>query len=57
MVHRVKTSDSEFQCVTASESSGTENEKGTTHFKEWLIAIISMTKRDTLLLQGMDDCN
>ena len=27
------------------------------HFKEWMIAIISMTKRDTLLLQRMDRCN
>ena len=40
--------------VTASESSGTANENGKVHFKEWMTAIISMTRRDTLLLQGMD---
>ena len=48
----VTKSDNEWQWVTASESSGTANENGTVHFKEWMIAIISMTKRDTLLLQG-----
>ena len=53
----VTKSDNEWQWVTASESSGTANENGTVHFKEWMIAIISMTKRDTLLLQGMDGCN
>ena len=37
--------------MTASESSGTANENGTVHFKEWMIAIISMTKIDTLLLR------
>ena len=37
-----------------SDSSGTTNENGTIHFKEWMIAILSMTKTDTLLLQGMD---
>ena len=42
------------RAVTASESSGRANENGTVHFKEWMTAIISMTKRDTLLLQGMD---
>ena len=45
-------SDNEWQLVTASESSGTANESGTVHFKEWMIVIISMIKRDTLLLQG-----
>ena len=29
------------------------NENGTAHFKEWMIAILTMTKTDTLL-QGMD---
>ena len=53
----VTKSDNEWQWVTASESSGTANENGTVNFKEWMIAIISMTKRDTLLLQGMDGCN
>ena len=54
------TSDKEWQrmaMMTASESSGTANENGTVHFKEWMIAIISVTKRATLLLQGMDGCN
>ena len=54
------TSDKEWQRmarVTASESSGTANENGTVHFKEWMIVIIWMTKRDTLLRQGMDGCN
>ena len=32
--------------MTASESSGTANENDTVHFKEWMIAIISMTKGD-----------
>ena len=49
--------DNEWPWGTASESSGTANENGTVHFKEWMIAIISMTKIDTLLLQGMDGCN
>ena len=53
----VTKSDNEWQWVTASESSGTANENGTVHFKEWMIAIISMTKRDALLLPGMDGCN
>ena len=54
---RVTKSENEGQWVTASESSGTVNENGTMHFKEWMIAIISLTKRDTLLLQEMDGCN
>ena len=49
--------DNEWPWGTASESSGTANENGTVHFKEWMIAIISMTKKDTLLLQGMGGCN
>ena len=58
VVKRVTKSDNEWQWMTASERSGTTNENGTTHFKEWMIAmIISMTKIDTLLLQGMDGCN
>ena len=56
-VQRVTKSDNEWQWATASESSGILNENGTVHSKEWMIAIISMTKRDTLLLQGMDACN
>ena len=51
------TSGNEWQWVTTSESCGTANENFTIHFKEWMIAIISMTKSDTVLLQGMDGCN
>ena len=51
MVHRVTTSDKEWQRVT---TSGTTSENGTAHFKEWMIAILTMTKTDTLF-QGMDD--
>ena len=47
----VTKSDNEWHWVTASENSGTANENGTVHSKEWMIAIISMTKRDTLLLR------
>ena len=54
---QVTKSNNEWQWVTASESSGTANENSTVHFKEWMIAIISVTKRDTLLLQRMDSCN
>ena len=57
VVQRVTKNDNEWQWVTASESSGPANENSTVHFKEWMIAIISMTKRDTLLLLGMDGCN
>ena len=56
-VTKSDSSGSKWQWVTASDSSGTANENGTVHFKEWMIAIILMTKRDTLLLQGMDGCN
>ena len=54
---RVTKGDNEWQWVTASESSGTSNENNTVHFNRWMIAIISMIKRDTLLLQGMDGRN
>ena len=37
-------------------ASGTTNENDTVHFKEWMIVILSMTKRDALL-QRIDDCN
>ena len=57
VVQRVTKSDNEWQWVTASESSGTANENSAGHFKEWMIAIISMTKRHALLLRGMDGCN
>ena len=54
---RVPNGVKKWQWVTTSESSGKANENGTEHFKEWMIAIILMTKRDTLLLQGVDGCN
>ena len=47
----------EWQQIAMSDSIGTTNENGTVHFKEWMIAVLSMTKTDTLLLQGMDGCN
>ena len=64
MVQRITTSgtasDSEWQRVTANDNewqrvtaSGTTNENGTVHFKKWIIAILFMTKTDTLI-QGMD---
>ena len=43
--------------MTTSDSSGTTNENGTVHFKEWMIAVLLMTKTDALLLRGMDGCN
>ena len=57
VIQRVTTSDNKWYWVTESDSSGTMNENGTVHFKEWMIAILSMTKTDALLLQGMDGCN
>ena len=56
-MQRVTASDNKWHLVTAGDSSGTTNENGTVHFKEWMIAILSMTKTDTLLLQGMDGYN
>ena len=47
----------EWQQIAMSDSIGTTNENGTVHFKEWMIAVLSITKTDTLLLQGMDGCN
>ena len=47
---RVTTNDSEWQQMT---KSGTRNKNGTVYFKEWMIAILSTTKIDTLL-QRMD---
>ena len=41
----------EWQRLTAS---GTTNENGRAHFKEWMTDIFSMTKTDAQL-QGMDD--
>ena len=53
----VTTSDNKWQWVTVSDSSGTTNENHIVHFKEWMIAILSMTKTDTLLFQGTDACS
>ena len=60
VVQRVTTNDNEWQRVTTNDyewqrvtKSGTTNKNGTVHFKEWMIAILSITKIDTLL-QGMD---
>ena len=39
--------------MTVSDGSGTTNENDIVHFKEWIIAVLSMTKADTLLLQGV----
>ena len=47
---RVATNDNEWQRVTAS---GTTNEISIVHFREWMIAMLSMTEIDTLL-QRMD---
>ena len=57
VIQRVTTRDKKWQWVTASDRSGTTNENGPVHFKEWMIAILSITKTDTLLLQRMDGCN
>ena len=40
----------------AANDNGTTNENDTVHFKEWVTAIFSVTKTDTLL-SGMDACN
>ena len=50
---RVIPNDNEWQQVTVS---GTTNENSTVHFKEWMIAILSMTKTDKLR-QGVDGYN
>ena len=57
MIQRMTKSDNKWQWVTASDADGTTNENDTVHFKEWMIAILSVTKTDTLLLQRMDGCN
>ena len=50
VIQRVTKSDNKWQWVTTSDSSGTTNENSKVHFKEWLIAMLSMTKTDTQLL-------
>ena len=49
---RLITSESKWQWVTASDISGTTNENGTVHFKEWLIAVLSMIKTDNYYFKG-----
>ena len=43
---RMTTGENKWQWVA---TSGTTNENGTVQFKEWMIAILSMAKTDTLL--------
>ena len=50
-------SDNEWQQIAMCDGSITTNENGTVHLKEWKIAVLSMTKTDTLLLQAMNGCN
>ena len=38
--------------MRATDSSGTTNENGTVHFKEWMIAILSITKTDNYFFKG-----
>ena len=48
------TSDSELQKVVQQVTkSSTTSKKGTVYFKEWMIAILYITKIDPLL-EGMD---
>ena len=63
VVQQMTPGDNEWQQMTTSENewqrmttSGTANENGTVHFKEWMIAILSIIKTD-ILLQGTDGCN
>ena len=51
------TNDNEWQQIAMSDSEWQQWQNDRVHFKEWLIAVPSMTKTDTLLLQGMDGCN
>ena len=51
---RMKTSDIKWQWVAANDS-GRTNEKYTLHFKEWITAILSVTKTNALL-PGIDGC-
>ena len=67
VVQRVAKSNSKWQRVTANGNKRhrvravVQRMKTTVHFKEWMIAIISMTISIsfsmTLLLKGMDGCN
>ena len=60
VVQQVTTRNNEKQWVATNDNkwqqvikSGTTNKNGTSYFKEWMIAILSKIKIDTLL-QGMD---
>ena len=53
VIQRVTTNGNEWERVTTV----VQRMNGTVHFKEWMIAILSMTKIDTLLFQGMDGCS
>ena len=57
VIQQVKTCDNKWKWVWASDSSGTTNENSTVDFKEGMVAILSITKNNILLLHGMDDCN
>ena len=57
VIQWVTTRDNKWQWVRVSGSYGTTNENGTVHFKEWTIAILSITKTHILLLQEMNGCN
>ena len=45
MIQRVIKSDNKRKWVTVCDSSGTTNANSTVQFKEWVIAILSMTKQ------------
>ena len=46
------TSGNKWQQMIMSDSEWQKNENGTLHIKEWMFAILSITKTDTLL-QGI----
>ena len=48
----VTKSDNEWQWVTASESSGTANENGTVHFKEWWLPSFQWQKEIHYYFKG-----
>ena len=49
-------SDNKWQWVTKSDSKWYNEWKQQGHFREWMIAILYVTKTD-ILLQGTDGCN
>ena len=46
------TSDNKMAMRTASDSSGTTNKNGTIRFKEWMMAVPSMTKKIHYYFKG-----